>query len=395
MLDTAYQIRGLIKKFHIGEITEAELEHLNAWRNESSENEAEFQLLTEASFVQKEMRAVHAIAQETEETLAKIVQSKRVPVRRLTWLRMVAAAAIIVFAITGYLLLTKTESAPELVDKLPGTTDAKLVLSDGTIINLKDAKAGVIATDGAASVIKTEDGKLIYKTGKSKGSVKINRIETPPGGQFHVTLPDNSVAILNSTSAIEFPTEFSGKDRVIHFSGEGFFHVSPDARRPFHVMIKGQDIRVLGTKFVVTSFPEDAKTVTTLVEGSVSVTATGNNTSTGSKETLTLKSGEAAIFDTASRKLTLNKAADVEAALDFTKNQLVMNSAPASVALQQIARWYDVQLVMEKGFRADTIIISGIIEKDQKLSEVREILKVLGVHSRMDGNKMIVGESSK
>jgi hypothetical protein len=86
MLDTTYNIRGLIQKFHIGDITDAELDELNAWRNERAENEADFQLLTDPLFVQKELRAVHALSHESEETLARIVQSRGTPVRRLTWL---------------------------------------------------------------------------------------------------------------------------------------------------------------------------------------------------------------------------------------------------------------------------------------------------------------------
>lgn len=94
------------------------------------------------------------------------------------------------------------------------------------------------------------------------------------GIQQHITLPDNSQVWLNHGSEIEYPSAF-GKSRDVTISGEAFFNVSRDEKRPFTVKAGGLSVRVLGTEFNVNARPGSPKTTVTLISGSVEVNAAG------------------------------------------------------------------------------------------------------------------------
>lgn len=67
-----------------------------------------------------------------------------------------------------------------------------------------------------------------------------------------VTLTDQSKITLFRFSSIEYPTEFSKKNREITFSkGEAFFQVAHDPEKPFVIRTPIVNVRVIGTQFNV------------------------------------------------------------------------------------------------------------------------------------------------
>ena len=56
----------------------------------------------------------------------------------------------------------------------------------------------------------------------------------------------------------------------MEIEGEAYFEVAKDEGKPFHVLAKGVDIKVLGTSFNVMTYR--GRTITTLVEGKVCLT---------------------------------------------------------------------------------------------------------------------------
>src|SRR5690606_28947840 len=76
--------------------------------------------------------------------------------------------------------------------------------------------------------------------------------------------------LLNAGTSLKYPVKFiKGKNREVYLTGEAFFEVAKDAAHTFIVNANGLNIRVLGTKFNVSAYPEDNTTNTVLVEGSV------------------------------------------------------------------------------------------------------------------------------
>lgn len=110
-------------------------------------------------------------------------------------------------------------------------------------------------------------------------SVKVCEIVVPLGGKSEVNLPDGSKVWLNAGSVFKYDKSFNKKSREVYLSGEAFFTIAKNRRRPFIVHTSYLDVKALGTSFNVKSYPDDNKIETTLVEGKISVESKKDNKS--------------------------------------------------------------------------------------------------------------------
>lgn len=111
------------------------------------------------------------------------------------------------------------------------------------------------------------------------GALAVDRIQPIRGGladyrtgtgeQRRVVLPDQTVIVLNTRSAVDL--EFDAERRAIRLrAGEVHIHTShanPDERRPFVVLTAEGSLRALGTRFIVRQ--ADAGTDLTVIESAV------------------------------------------------------------------------------------------------------------------------------
>ncbi|MBL3656306.1 FecR family protein [Fulvivirga sediminis] len=80
-----------------------------------------------------------------------------------------------------------------------------------------------------------------------------------------------SVSLKKNASLTYDSTSFSqSKERLVNLKGEAFFEVAHNKDRPFSVLTSDAKITVLGTKFLVKTFP-DQPTKVLVVEGKVAV----------------------------------------------------------------------------------------------------------------------------
>jgi len=96
-------------------------------------------------------------------------------------------------------------------------------------------------------------------------------IEVPLGQHVNLTLSDGTKVSLNSNSKFNFPSTFDAKNRTVTLDGEGYFDVTHNPQRPFHVITKKCDIKVLGTTFNVLAYNNSKIFETSLLKGSVQI----------------------------------------------------------------------------------------------------------------------------
>lgn len=104
---------------------------------------------------------------------------------------------------------------------------------------------------------------------------EFNCLSVPAGQRAHLTLHDGTSVWLNAQSTLIYPTSFSGKTRNVTLTGEAYFDVAENAKKPFVVSTQNIELKVLGTKFNVYSYPEVECIKTDLVEGSLMVIKNG------------------------------------------------------------------------------------------------------------------------
>ncbi len=96
-------------------------------------------------------------------------------------------------------------------------------------------------------------------------------ISTPNQVINEYTLPDGSVVALNSNSKLVFPKQFKGETREVTIEGEGFFDVKPNPEKPFIINVGNAQVKVIGTSFNVSAYPETETLEVVVKTGKVQV----------------------------------------------------------------------------------------------------------------------------
>jgi transmembrane sensor len=102
-----------------------------------------------------------------------------------------------------------------------------------------------------------------------QSEIVYNEIKCPMGAQSAFELPDGTKGNLNNGSLLKYPTRFTGKTREVELYGEAFFEVAKNKQIPFIISTVGLDIKVLGTKLNVYSYPGENYQEITLKSGSI------------------------------------------------------------------------------------------------------------------------------
>lgn len=94
-------------------------------------------------------------------------------------------------------------------------------------------------------------------------TVKVKEIEMAAGTSvMSDTLPDGSLITLNKQSKLSYPEDFTKEERCLTLTGEAYFKVSKDPLKPFIVAAGRAKVKVLGTVFNVSAYPEKEIRVT-------------------------------------------------------------------------------------------------------------------------------------
>lgn len=121
-------------------------------------------------------------------------------------------------------------------------------------------------------------GNIILLNGQwEKSENQMQTLYVPAGQRANITLSDGTKVWVNALSTLIFPSEFNDDNREVKLIGEGFFDVTPDTHHPFIVHTPKYNIKVLGTKFNVSSYPQTNYFETSLIEGSVEILDSTNN----------------------------------------------------------------------------------------------------------------------
>jgi transmembrane sensor len=218
--------------------------------------------------------------------------------------------------------------------------------------------------------------------------VAYNAISTPKGRQFQLVLPDGTKVWLNAASSLKYPTRFNGKERRVEITGEAYFEVAKNINMPFIATIPpqpgglgGASVKVLGTHFNINAYANEPSLKTTLLEGSVQVTAGKNG--------MNLKPGQqAAISNETNHTIQLINGVDVEKVMAWKNGVFNFNEATLQEVMHQLERWYDIEVQYEPG--VPQLEFVGKMGRDLSLNNVLRGLELSKVHFRLEGRKLTV-----
>lgn len=284
-----------------------------------------------------------------------------------------AVAILIVALVSVYGLINKPSPQIEEVKvahtKIEvGTDKATLTLEDGSSVVLEKGQ-----NYSAKNLISTGD-KLIYKNKPdSKPQIAYNYLTIPRGGQFFLQLSDGTKVWLNSESQLKYPVSFiEGEKRMVELIyGEAYFEVSPSTENKgakFIVKNRIQELEVLGTKFNIKAYQDEAIIYTTLVEGKVNVKNDLAN--------VLLQPNEQSRVSAINKDIKVLEV-DVYNVTSWINGVFSFEGASLKEIMKVLSRWYDLDAVFLDKEIGEVKFI-GVLSKNQNIEDILNTIKGLG-----------------
>lgn len=169
-----------------------------------------------------------------------------------------------------------------------------------------------------------------------------------------VVLPDGSTVILQKGSKLKYFDSYNAHNREVYLSGEAFFEVVKNPKKPFLVFTKDIITKVLGTSFTVKAFDNDKEVKVMVKTGKVNVI---QQKSLNIKD-ITNKADLGGISLTANQQATyqreehkLIKAELVKPqflALSNNTQSFTFKSTPISEVFVQLSQAYGIEIVFDE-----------------------------------------------
>jgi ferric-dicitrate binding protein FerR (iron transport regulator) len=384
-------IAVLIEKYLNGAISAEERLQLDQWYSSLADDEAALPVSSEDEKDINERlqrRIFNTIALYRNHTRRFFSRGWQLPVIAASVILILVSIASYYYIYTGKLQgapLAQKGPSPAETGIVPGGNRALLTLADGSTIALDSASNGMLSRQGNVKVLKLDNGLLSYSGQGMKKSgnneTVFNTISTPRGGQYQVTLSDGTKVWLNAASSISFPVAFAAAERSVSVTGEAYFEVAHDRRRPFKVQINNSEIEVLGTHFNVNAYEDETTVKTTLLEGKIKQT-----TKDGAFQKTLLPGQQSDIYKNGEMSVSTN--VDTGEAVAWMQGNFQFKSADLHAVLRQVSRWYDVDIEYKGNV---DLHFTGQLPRSENASTLFENLALTGeVHFRIEGRKIIV-----
>jgi len=207
------------------------------------------------------------------------------------------------------------------------------------------------------------------KSGKySDRVVDSLEVTAPAGSRTMAQLSDGTKVYLNSGSRIKYPVNFNDAIREVRLSGEGFFEVAHDAEHPFVVRAKQLNIKALGTKFNVLSYPENDVVATTLIEGKVVLEGSAKR---GETKTIgTLAPGQHVEYKVSSGIIS-STTGNMSKYVGWKDGLLIFDNSGIDEVTERLGRMFNVEIEADDEIKDITYTVKFV---DESLSQILDLL---------------------
>ncbi|WP_339706674.1 FecR family protein [uncultured Kriegella sp.] len=381
-------IAKIIAKKLAGSLSSQEQRYLDQWLKESEENKSLYFRLQKASNL-KEIHTIKDIDDNKQwQQVQKRVKKIRFKRRQASRFKSVLKYAAICIGLIGlgygyhYFNFFDNEAAK--------TTDAiTLKLENGEIRTISSESQQNIV-DSRGRVLGRQIGNQIdYSDHPKSTKLVYNTLTVPYGKRFSVILSDSTIVHLNAGSSLKYPVNFiEHRKRQVFLIGEGYFDVAKDSAHPFIVTNGTMDVRVLGTKFNISAYPEDRDINTVLVEGSVSLYNSQDDYDP--KNANVLEPGHKAAWDKFHEKIEVEQV-DTNIYTGWVNGKLVLKEMSFKNIVPKLERHYKVTIdnnyeTLNKEVFTATFDVETIEEALQLFSEETPF------DYKFEGNAIIINE---
>ena len=160
-----------------------------------------------------------------------------------------------------------------------------------------------------------------------------------------VLLPDSSVIWINSGSSIRYNNEFSATNRNIELIGEAYFKVQKNKDLPMLVNSSDLLVKVVGTEFCISAFPEENSTMVILESGKVELTSL-----TDSNFRQEMSPGEMLSFNKEKKECTITTV-NTELYTSWKDGLINVYNLPLSELIVKLERRYNQKFMIDEAIK--------------------------------------------
>jgi len=276
-----------------------------------------------------------------KQVLAKVRKRKASSIRSL--ILKYASAAVVAFGVVYFYSINEKSEIPvsntlEISDEV---ITLQLENGDIEIINQEGEQ---VVRDNKGSIVGTQKGtNLVYKKELTTEELVYSTVNVPYGKKLQVELSDGTIVHVNAGSSLKYPVQFNqDQNRQVFVKGEAYFEVTEDKDHPFVVTMNNRNIRVLGTKFNVSSFDDDENISTVLVEGSVRLYSAAENYSLANSTAL--KVGYLACWNKSDQQMSLEEV-DTRIYTAWINGKMIFKNTSFKSIRKKLERKYNVEII--------------------------------------------------
>ena len=320
-------IHILIAKYLSGEAESNEIHSLEEWRNQSSDNEIQFQRYMET------WELIHAPS-----------INSGIPDKEIIWNK----------------LMNKIEqSAPVMYSRPFLYRIVGMAATLALLIGL--SFSFLLSTDKVVEI-----NEVIVKTQR--------------GQKSEIILPDGSTVWLNGESSLTYTTDFQTSNREVHLTGEAFFDVVRGDKK-FNVNTGEIQIQVHGTAFNVDAYKKNDIEVS-LLRGHVKVHELESD-----RLLADLAPGYKASI-TNPQQLAVVTACDAEMESLWRHGILKIVDEPMAQLIEKLERWYGVNITLKGPNKGEHYWLTI---KTESLTEILALIyKTTPINYAINGEEVII-----
>lgn len=210
-----------------------------------------------------------------------------------------------------------------------------------------------------------------------------------------ITLSDGSSVLLQPNSKLSYPKIFTGNERKVYLSGEGFFEISKNPKKPFLVYANEIITKVVGTSFRVRAYSDQPNVEVVVRTGKVRVISNELAANSKKEEVILLPNQALRFFR---RDLSFNKITNitedktlVSSVGNIEQLSFEFTDIPVEQIFKTIEQAYLINIDFPAGKLKDCHLTTSL--SDQPLSEKLKIIcKSIGngTSFEMNGNQVII-----
>lgn len=386
------EIKSLLQKFVLNQCTPEETNEVIAYYKKNQLTD-DFPTVEDVQNLLDEMPKMDKyIADNIFNTILATSKEKEsvieMPASKSNYRKYISIAASIVVLLGIGFFYIKNNAAKPVEQKFNfKSSDIVLQLENGETQIISENNSSQVK-DAKGNIVGNQNGdKLVYENSSNPEKLVYNTIKIPYGKKFRLQLSDGTFVHLNSGTTLKYPVKFiAGENRQVFLDGEAFFDVAKDKKHPFIVNADELNVRVLGTHFNVSNYPEDAVTDVVLVEGSVGMYES-NQEFDVAKNTI-LKPGFKGSFNKENAKIS-TKSVITDIYTSWIDGGLTFRNMTFKNIITKLERRYNVTIVNKNEKLANEKFNASF--KEESIENVMSYFnEIHGIHYTIKNNQILI-----